>query len=110
MMFSVVECPYCMEDNDMDDYLSDISGNETFDLECAHCDEEFEVRVEFEPTFSAEKIVIDTCESCKTTTRDAYRRGKVHPYLKSREFDVLCFDCFHTRKYEEYKLNDNCND
>lgn len=103
MTFNEVECPYCKEDNDMDNYLADVSGNETFDVECAHCEESFEVFVEFEPSFSAEKIVYRTCESCAKETRDPRMRGKTYPFPKSVVVDVLCSYCYFNAIHEENK-------
>ena len=65
MFFDTVECPYCKYENDMSDGCVDLLDDNKFDHECENCGEEFEVEVEFEPIYSANKIVYDTCEYYK---------------------------------------------
>lgn len=54
-----VECPYCEKENEVDYYESD-----NFDMECEWCSEEFEVTVEYDPSFGASKIEYKKCIEC----------------------------------------------
>lgn len=94
MCFDIVECPYCGHENDMSDGCVDLPSDNKFDHECEKCEEEFEVEVEFEPTYSASKIVYTECECCKTKARDIYRKGYVHPYPKNIKETKLCRSCW----------------
>lgn len=77
-IYDTVECPYCGCENDMSDALSDgLSDDNKLDWECQGCEKEFEVTVEFEPTYSADKIVYHKCDECGTKTRDIYKEGRV---------------------------------
>lgn len=85
-----VKCPYCGKDCDMGSVLC---GDDNFDHECEHCGEEFEVQVEFSPTFSASKIEYLKCEICGKEDRSdfMYKQGKCIPYPKAYKYnDVNC--------------------
>ena len=90
-MNGTVECPYCEYENDMSDALCYLEDN-TLDWECRSCGEEFEVLVEFEPTYSASKIVYDDCDCCGKSTRDAYIKGRTYPF--PNDFKKLCHLCY----------------
>ncbi|MHA7963554.1 hypothetical protein ACX93W_05355 [Paenibacillus sp. CAU 1782] len=91
-MSSTVECPYCEHENEVGDYLYDAVDNK-FDFECESCEKEFEVEVEYEPTFSAGEIIWVSCQSCGTETREPYKRGRVYPFPKNAK-DCLCEKCW----------------
>ena len=93
MYFDTVKCPYCEYENDMSDGCIDLPDDNKFDHECENCQEEFEVEVEFEPTYSANKITYDICECCGRKTRDSYHRGRVVPFPNIKE-SLLCQDCW----------------
>jgi len=94
-MWNTVECPYCEKENDMSDALSDgLSSDNKFDTECSFCEEEFEVEVEFDPQYSASKIVYEDCDICGQSTRDPAKRGKIFPYPESIKEDIVCTTCF----------------
>lgn len=102
-MSGTTECPYCEYENDMTDALSDgLSNDNTFDWECSNCEEEFEVYVEFEPTYSAIKIEYVECERCGTETRDICEKGRIFPYPKNYKEKKICRPCFHKGLHEEY--------
>lgn len=101
-MSSAVECPHCGHENDMTD--ADLSSNE-FDWECESCEKEFEVQVEWDPTFSANEIVYETCQSCKTETREPYKKGRIFPYPEFIEQDVLCSKCWHEALRKELEVS-----
>ncbi len=106
-MWNSVECPYCEYENDMSDALTDLSNNDNkFDTECSNCEREFEVEVEFDPQYSASKIVYEECEVCKTETRDICRKGKIFPYPKNIKGTQLCTTCFFRAMEREYAEND----
>ena len=94
-----VECPYCGYSNDMDSALDDgIGDDSTIDWECQHCEEEFEVYVEFNPCYSATKIEYVKCDLCKQTIRDNYKtcnkRGSTAPYPSNIKYNILCNHCY----------------
>lgn len=93
-MWNKVECPYCKHEKNMDDCFQDLDSNNMVDVECSNCDEEFEVYVEFEPTFSANKIIYDECECCGKEVRDIKKRGIVYPYPKNIKENMLCDNCW----------------
>lgn len=93
-MWNKVECPYCNEANDTADYLQDLDSDNMLDMECSHCEEEFEVYVEFEPTFSANKIVYEECEKCNKKVRDIKHRGSTFPYPHTFNEDKICKNCW----------------
>ena len=102
-MSDTVECPYCSHENDMSDGLTDLPSSNTFDHECEKCEQEFEVYVEFEPSYSGSKIVYIKCEKCGEETRDIYTKGRIVPYPKHLEEINVCRPCFHKAMKEEYE-------
>ncbi|WP_160037300.1 hypothetical protein [Paenibacillus sp. USDA918EY] len=102
-MFETVECPYCEHDNDMSDALSEgVPSDNTFDHECEKCGKEFEVYVEFEPSYSASEIVYVDCERCGSSTRDPRKKGSIFPWPEAVEENVICKECFYKALSEEY--------
>jgi len=102
-MNDTVECPYCEHENDMTDALSELSSDNTTDWECSKCGEEFEVHVEFEPSFSAGKIVYEDCEKCGDKTRDIKEKGRVFPWpglIREKKICRTCFGKAHSEWYE----------
>ena len=99
-MLYKVECPICQNECDLDNYMADLPSNEnslSFDVECDHCEKEFEVFVEFHPRFSSKKIEYFACENCGEETRKPYRRGRVFPYpseLIEENKNVVCEKCY----------------
>jgi len=102
--YDTVECPYCGHENDMSDGCVDLPEDNKFDHECEKCGEEFEVEVELEPTYSANKIIYDTCECCGRKTRDSYKKGRVHPFPSIQE-SLLCPDCWRKTVVKEMYNN-----
>lgn len=105
MCFDTVECPYCGYRNDTTDWLVDLPNDNRFDQECANCQREFEVEVEFEPIYSASKIEYVNCERCNKLVRDSdtYNRRRVFPYPKNIKESLLCEKCFKVSLYEEWE-------
>jgi len=106
-MYDTVGCPYCGADNDTTDMLSDgLSSDNTTDWECEVCGEEFEVQVEFEPSFSASKIEYEDCDICNKKTRDVYRKGRVFPFPEKLETqgNNFCHVCWSKAVSEEMKV------
>ncbi|MNO29199.1 hypothetical protein D3C76_191070 [compost metagenome] len=102
-MSDTVDCPFCEHENDMSDALCDgLSNDNTFDHECENCGEEFEVYVEFDPTYSASKIVYVNCEKCGTETRDPAKKGNIYPWPQFIDHNILCRSCFRKAHQEEY--------
>ncbi len=93
-MFETVECPYCDYENDMSDGLVDLPSDNKFDHECANCGEEFEVEVEFEPSYSSSKIEYVDCQKCGKETREPFVKGRAFPWPKNIEETELCRPCF----------------
>lgn len=94
-MHATVDCPNCGHENDMSDAdISCLDSNNKMDHECSSCEEEFEVYVEFDPCYSASKIVIINCDSCGKETRNIYDHGRVFPFPKSLEGKRVCERCF----------------
>ncbi|RXZ84601.1 hypothetical protein EBB07_00875 [Paenibacillaceae bacterium] len=92
-MSKEVECPYCEHENDLTEYLTDVRGDE-FDHECESCEREFEIHVAYEPSLCSSEIVYENCQSCGDKTREPYKKGKVFPYPKHVEHDVICKSCW----------------
>lgn len=103
-MFYTVDCPYCGHENDMDGVLSDVNGND-FDSECSKCEREFEVHVEFEPSFSSEPIVYKFCQRCAKETRDIKIKGTIFPYPEHYKETEICPECFREGMREFYRQN-----
>lgn len=101
-MNDTVECPYCGYDNDMTDALIDgLSSDNKFDWECQYCEKDFEVFVEFEPSYSASKIEIIICELCGVATRDICEKGRTFPYPKHLKVNKICNSCYRTEYDKE---------
>lgn len=90
-MSYLVECPYCEEENKIEH-----EGEVEFDFECDHCGEEFEVKVEYDPIFTASKIRYETCRDCGKKYR---HEGKSFP--KPSKYDgmdlkdyIICNKCY----------------
>lgn len=103
MYNDTVECPYCEHENDMSDGTVDLSSDNKFDQECEMCEREFEVFVEFEPSYSASEIVYINCEKCGKETRDHHKRGRTFPFPKSLSENVVCESCFFKGHHEDFK-------
>lgn len=102
-MFSdTVECPYCNHDNDMADGTVDLPRDNRFDHECRNCGEEFEVFVEFIPTYSSGKIENVKCGRCEEEKRDIVSKGTIFPFPKSLEEHTVCRPCYRQAMAEEY--------
>jgi hypothetical protein len=94
-MYDELECPYCGKNNDMSDALCDgLSDDNKFDKECEHCGEEFEVYVEFDPTYSASKIVYEDCDKCYKSVRDINKKGRTFPFPTLGNRQKLCHECY----------------
>lgn len=102
-MYDTVECPYCGYENDMSDGCTDLPDDNKFDHECENCEKEFEVEVEFDPIYSANKIEYAKCECCNREVRGIYERGRVFPFPKVREAR-LCQKCWFKYMSKELKL------
>lgn len=94
MYLDTVNCPYCGYENDMSDGCVDLPDDNIFDSECEKCGKEFEVEVEFYPSYSAGKIIYEECERCNDKVRDIVKRGRICPYPKNIKEDKLCRECF----------------
>lgn len=101
-MYNTCECPYCGHKNDMTDCLEGLSNDNTTDWECSKCEKEFEVHVEFEPSYTASEIVYKECEKCGTTTRDIYEKGRIFPWPNMAE-ERVCQSCFRKAHAEDFK-------
>lgn len=106
-MFDAVECPYCEHENDMSDGLTELPSDNKFDHECENCEREFEVEVEFDPSYSGIEIVYEKCEKCGTETRDICKEGQIFPYPKYTEATKICRSCFLKAMGEEMEREDN---
>lgn len=93
-MLDTVECPYCEHENDMSEGTVDLPSDNKFDHECEECEREFEVFVEFEPSYSAGKIEYSDCEICRKSTRDIYQKGRIFPFPKSLDGKKVCKTCW----------------
>lgn len=86
----------------MTDALCDgLSSDNKLDWTCQECEKEFEITVEFEPTYSAEKIIYHQCDECKTKTRDIYKEGRVFPFPKALTSKSLCRKCWSGAYFKE---------
>lgn len=103
MFNDTVECPYCEHENDMSDGAIDLPSDNRFDHECEGCEREFEVFVEFEPSYSAGKIEYANCEKCGIETRDPEKRGKISPFPKSLTENIVCRTCFLKGHNEDFE-------
>ncbi|MFJ7976510.1 hypothetical protein ACIQZI_12520 [Peribacillus sp. NPDC096379] len=104
-MFDTVECPYCEHENDMSEGTVDLPSDNKFDHECEKCEQEFEVFVEFEPSYSSGAIEYIECERCGTETRDICKRGWIFPYPKHIKENKICRTCFYKGMHEELSNN-----
>jgi len=71
-MSNTVECPYCKYDNKVT--YDDHDGQDSFDMTCGNCNEEFEVNVEYNPIYNSSKIENEECDKCKELER-RYKNG-----------------------------------
>ncbi|SET76521.1 hypothetical protein SAMN05216389_12610 [Oceanobacillus limi] len=106
-MNETVECPYCEYENDMSERTVDLPDDHKFDHECDSCEEEFEVFVEFEPSYSAGKIEYGNCQKCGTETRDICEKGRIFPYPKHLKETKICRPCFYKAYAEELESEVN---
>jgi hypothetical protein len=97
-----VECPYCGHENDMSEGTIDLPDDNKFDHECEKCEREFEVFVEFYPSYSSSKIEYVNCEKCGKETRDICSKGRIFPYPKHIKENKICRPCFYKGMHEEY--------
>lgn len=93
-MADTVTCPYCGHENDTTDMLYGLDSTNNTDWECFECEEEFNVYVEFEPTFYPSKIQYINCPICSDETRD---------YM-SREGKEICIKCGTKEILKEMKV------
>ncbi len=93
-IFNKVECPYCWYENDMSDALTDLGNDNAFDHPCENCEREFEVHVDFDPSFRSSEIVYEKCDRCDTETRDLCKKGKIYPFPKHFDAETLCKACW----------------
>ncbi|NFO98297.1 hypothetical protein FDC62_08785 [Clostridium botulinum] len=108
-----VECPYCGYKNNMTDALCDgLCDDNTLDWECENenCGKEFEIYVEFEPTYNAKKIEYVKCDSCGSTVRDgeASIYGRTNPFPKRFKAEglKLCHSCYCREMVKELEGDD----
>ena len=105
-MHNTCECPYCGYENDISDFEGD-----SFDQECSNCEEEFEVTVEYEPTFTANKIEYIKCDECCREERSSCMsyENSTYPYpkkYKGKEIK-LCHDCYVKGVFEDMEELEN---
>lgn len=105
-MNDTVECPYCEHENDMSDGTVDLPNDNKFDHECEKCEREFEVFVEFTPSYSSEEINYIACERCGTETRDIHTKGRVYPFPNSIKETNICHECFAEGHHIDYTKKD----
>ncbi|WP_107839533.1 hypothetical protein [Metasolibacillus meyeri] len=98
-----VKCPYCEHVNDVSDALQELDSDNMTDWECENCEREFELQAEFEPSWSASKIVYAECENCGDVSRDFKQRGQLYPYPEMYKVDVLCEPCWRNGVLAELK-------
>lgn len=103
-LYDSVDCPYCEHENELTDVLDGgLSVDNTTDWECAKCEKEFEIHVEFEPTYNASKIIYTDCESCGENVRDVHVKGKRFPYPQNIKETKLCHKCYCRKMNEQYE-------
>lgn len=100
---SKVECPYCGTENDVRDCLQGLDSDNNTDWECNECEEEFEITVEFEPSYSADKIVYEECQSCGDSVRDIRKFKCIFPFPKIHEGKNICRRCWKKAMSDEYE-------
>lgn len=81
-----VECPFCEEENEINDEVADCGNNDSFDKECVGCEREFEVSIEVELHFHGSVIEYETCEECDKLVRH------FNTFMSTRE-KLLCYPC-----------------
>lgn len=64
-MFDTVECPYCEHGNDMSEGTIDLPSDDLFDHECENCERNFEVFVEFNPSYITIKLYMSIVKSAE---------------------------------------------
>ena len=84
--------------------ISNLPDDNKFDHECENCQREFEVYVEFEPIYSANRIEYIKCEICGKETRDVVKRGYICPYPKNIKEDNICQSCWRKLILKERQL------
>jgi transposase-like protein len=103
MYDDTVDCPYCGYENDMLDALCDgLSDDNKLDWTCQNCEEEFEVKVEFNPSYSASKIIYEKCDECGKETRDIYHDKRIFPFPEKLKGKRLCYQCWLKGVTEEF--------
>lgn len=98
-MSNTVECPYCEHYNKVT--YDDHDGQDNFDMTCRNCGEEFEVNVEYNPTYNSSKIEYFECDKCKEQDRDICKRGSCFPFPKNKQYNKLCHDCYVIEYFKE---------
>lgn len=86
-----IECPYCGKDTE---FNPDFEGADSNDTECEHCGKEFEVLVEYMPTYSTLTIDYNICKDC----------GREYRITRSQD-KCLCENCNFKREVEKNKNN-----
>ena len=102
-MPDTVECPYCEYENDMSEGLVDLPSDNKFDHECSNCERDFEVYVEFNPSYSGVEIEYIPCEKCGEESRDIVRKGRTYPYPENMKEAKICRECYRIAMREQYK-------
>ncbi|WP_342537316.1 hypothetical protein [Sporosarcina sp. FSL K6-3508] len=104
MNWNTVECPYCEHENDMSDGLTDLPSDNRFDTECEICEKEFEVEVEFNPSYLGSKIEYQNCDLCIKSVRDIKEKGRIFPFPKHTSTKKLCDGCWRKLMRNQYEL------
>jgi len=99
-MYNTCECPYCGYENTIDTYEGD-----SFDWECSECGKEFEIEIEYDPIFNANKIEYVKCDECGREERssDIRYEGMTNPYPEKYrgKGTKLCHDCYVKGVFED---------
>ena len=103
-MTDTVDCPYCEHENEVED-----DGEGTFDYECSECQEEFEVTVEYYPTYSSAKIVYKNCIDCGKEYRfdgRSFPAPKKYEHISRDDYNVCnkCFKREYRKDWEDFTL------
>jgi hypothetical protein len=103
-----IECPYCLEDNLLSKILEDRDHAESFDVECTFCQKEFEITVEYEPSYMSHKIEYEKCEHCGDEVRYSLRNRKnSFPFPDVFGEKEVCRKCCEKAIMESYKEDEN---
>lgn len=102
-MSKYVECPYCEEDNEIT--FDDYEGAENFEFECRYCGKEFEVTVEYEPTFCSSEIEYKICKNCGESFRYTGQKFPIPKKFKHLNCDeyIICDKCYFQNIRENFK-------